>query len=386
MSPPRPQVVIAGGGLAGCLAALALARHRPEISFLLVEHGERFGGNHVWSFFDSDLTTDERALVEPLVCRHWPSHDIRFPALKRTLALGYNSIRSERLDQVMRSALRPDQYRLGRTILELAPGHMLVEGGERIEAALVLDARGPGPMPGLELGWQKFVGRTYRSSRPHQCDRPVVMDALVDQQEGYRFLYSLPFSDTELMVEDTYYSTSPALDVPMVGDRLDRLVAIGQSAEMAVVAQESGRLPVVLGGEIDSLWPEREPPVPKLGLRGGFFHPTTGYSLPDACRNALLIAAQADLCGAAAHDLLLSRARTAWKDRRFFRLLNRMLFHAADPRLRYRVLEHFYRLPEPVIARFYGARLTGLDKLRILSGRPPVPIRRAFAAIRGRAA
>jgi lycopene beta-cyclase len=63
-----------------------------------------------------------------------------------------------------------------------------------------------------------------------------------------------------------------------------------------------------------------------------------------------------------------------------------MLFHAAEPRLRYRVLEHFYRLPEAVIARFYAARLTRLDKLRILSGRPPVAIGRAIAAMRGKAA
>jgi lycopene beta-cyclase len=379
-------MVIAGGGLAGCLAALALVRQRPEISLLVVEQAEQFGGNHTWSFFDTDLSAAERALIQPLICRHWPSHDIRFPSLKRTLGIGYNSVRSERLDTVMRAELRPDQYRLGRAIKELAPGHVILDDGERIEAAVVIDARGPGPMPGLQLGWQKFVGRTYRSSAPHDCVRPVIMDALVDQENGYRFLYSLPFSETELMVEDTYYSTSPVLDVPLVRSRLDRLVARGGAAGMVGIGQETGLLPVLLGGQIEALWPTGEAPVPKLGLRGGFFHPTTGYSLPDACRNALLIAAQADLSGGAVYDLLASRARTAWTDRTFFQLLNRMLFHAAEPKKRYRVLEHFYRLPEPVIARFYGARLTRLDKLRILSGRPPVGITRAIAAIRGKAA
>jgi lycopene beta-cyclase len=50
------------------------------------------------------------------------------------------------------------------------------------------------------------------------------------------------------------------------------------------------------------------------------------------------------------------------------------------------VLEHFYRLPQEVIARFYSARLTALDKLRILSGKPPVPIGRALLAMRRTAA
>jgi lycopene beta-cyclase len=38
------------------------------------------------------------------------------------------------------------------------------------------------------------------------------------------------------------------------------------------------------------------------------------------------------------------------------------------------VLEHFYRLPEALIERFYADRLSALDRLRILSGRPPVPL------------
>ncbi|MGZ8998646.1 MAG: lycopene cyclase family protein, partial [Allosphingosinicella sp.] len=75
-----------------------------------------------------------------------------------------------------------------------------------------------------------------------------------------------------------------------------------------------------------------------------------------------------------------------WDQRRFYQRLNRMLFRAAESRRRYRILEHFYRLPEPLIARFYAGRLTALDKLRILSGRPPVPLGRAMTALRERRA
>ncbi|HLL20601.1 MAG TPA: lycopene cyclase family protein, partial [Kofleriaceae bacterium] len=51
--------------------------------------------------------------------------------------------------------------------------------------------------------------------------------------------------------------------------------------------------------------------------------------------------------------------------------LNKMLFHWFAPHQRYNVLERFYRLPEPVIRRFYALELTGLDRARILIGRPP---------------
>jgi lycopene beta-cyclase len=56
-----------------------------------------------------------------------------------------------------------------------------------------------------------------------------------------------------------------------------------------------------------------------------------------------------------------------------------MLFRAAQPDERYRVLQRFYGLREPLMARFYAGRLTPFDKARIVSGVPPVPF---FAGLR----
>ena len=60
------------------------------------------------------------------------------------------------------------------------------------------------------------------------------------------------------------------------------------------------------------------------------------------------------------------------------RLLNRMLFRAAEPEKRYQVLERFYGLNEGLVERFYRNRLTKKDKLRILIGKPPVPVTKAL--------
>jgi lycopene beta-cyclase len=386
VSASRPRLIIAGGGLAGCLAALALTERRPDVDFLIVEEGESFGGNHVWSFFDADVPARDRWLVDPLVGARWNDHEVRFPNRARTLGFGYNSVRSADLDARMRSALPPERYRLRSRIADIGPDHVTLAGGERLDAATVIDARGAGPHRGLDLAWQKFVGLTCRFDRGHGVDRPVIMDACVEQDDGYRFIYSLPFSASELLVEDTYYSTSPVLDVPLVRCRV-RSHLLRRGLEPAeILAQEAGVLPILLGGRIEELWRESEPPVARLGLRGGFFHPTTGYSLPDAVGNAALLTQQPELSGGALHALFHRRAKSLWHRRRFYQRLNRMLFRAADPRQRYRVLEHFYRLPEPVIARFYAGRLTALDKLRILSGRPPVPVGRAMTALRERRA
>ena len=48
----------------------------------------------------------------------------------------------------------------------------------------------------------------------------IVMDAIVDQAEGYRFVYCLPFAPDRLLVEDTYYATDPGLDPDAVEARI----------------------------------------------------------------------------------------------------------------------------------------------------------------------
>ena len=75
-------------------------------------------------------------------------------------------------------------------------------------------------------------------------------------------------------------------------------------------------------------------------------------------------------------------AQQAWRGQRFFRLLNRMLFLAGRADERWRVMQRFYRLPAPLIARFYAGRLSLRDKARIVSGKPPVPVVEALLAAR----
>jgi lycopene beta-cyclase len=60
-----------------------------------------------------------------------------------------------------------------------------------------------------------------------------------------------------------------------------------------------------------------------------------------------------------------------------------MLFRAGSPSQRFRVLERFYGLPEPSIRRFYAGRLAASDKMRLLAGKPPVPILGAMRALMG---
>lgn len=377
------DVAIVGGGLSGGLIALALRRRRPDAKVVIVERGETLGGNHIWSFFGSDIARADRDLIQPLVAHVWRGYDVVFPARRRTLPANYYSVTSERFDAQVRAAVPADAILTGRKVLAVSPSAVVLADGDRIEAGGVIDCRGAGDLSTLDLGWQKFLGRELQLKRPHGVERPTVMDASVAQIDGYRFVYTLPFDSDRMFVEDTYYSDTPDIDAVQLGVRIDTYAAAKGWKTKSVVREESGALAVVVGGDFEAYWASSGKGVAKAGVRAGLFHPTTGYSLPDAVRVASLVAGAADLSGTALHDLLHGHARAAWKARGFYRMLDAMLFRAAEPGDRYRVLERFYGLDAKLIARFYAGRSTLGDKARVLVGRPPVPIGRAIGAILG---
>ena len=72
MTGRRIDIAIVGGGLSGALLALALDRLHPGRRIVLIEAGERFGGNHVWSWFRRDVSRLDDWLLAPLVARRWP--------------------------------------------------------------------------------------------------------------------------------------------------------------------------------------------------------------------------------------------------------------------------------------------------------------------------
>src|SRR5690606_33591352 len=121
------------------------------------------------------------------------------------------------------------------------------------------------------------------------------------------------------------------------------------------------------------------------GMRAALFHPTTGYSLPEAVRVANLVAEAWPVGSAALAAKIRDHALTRHRQQGFYRLLNRMLFLAARPDRRHLVLQRFYRLPQPLIERFYAGRTTPADIARILVGKPPVPVHRALACLSERA-
>lgn len=384
---PPVDLAIVGGGLAGGLTALAVHRAYPGMTLALLEAGDSFGGNHRWSWFEGDLAPDAAGLLDCFSQKRWHGgHSVRFPGFQRQLAADYRSLTSRDFDVGLRRLLPQQSIRTGARAAALDAAGVTLDSGERVAARAVVDCRDFAPTPHLTGGWQVFAGHHIRTRRPHGLAAPIIMDADLPQHGAYRFVYSLPLAEDEIFVEDTYYADEPALDRALLAERIARYCA-AHGWEGEVIVREAGVLPVITGGDAAA---HRAclavPGVALAGARGLFSHPLTSYTLPFAAGNALAIARSAHLSGPDLAGLVARRAATHWRQTRFYRDLGRMLFQAAAPDERWRIFARFYGLPEPLIERFYAGRSTTLDKLRVLTGKPPVPIHRGFAALLGKGA
>jgi len=374
------DLILAGGGLANSLIAWRLRTERPSLRILVLEQGKRLGANHTWSFHESDLDAQQQRWIAPLVAHRWPRYDVKFPDLARTLDGGYASIASADLARVIEPALGP-ALRTGVWIDAVTPTSVQLADGETLHARAVIDGRGMGPNHHLALGYQTFLGQELRLQSAHGLTAPVIMDASVAQQGGYRFVYLLPFGPDRLLVEDTHYVDGAGWEPERLRANIAAYVAARGWQVRDVLREEQGSLPIVLAGDFERFWDALQG-QPSVGLRAGLFHPTTGYSLPHAVRLAERIAGLQDLSAPSLFGAIRDQARQSWQGQRFFRMLNRMLFLAGSPDHRWRVMQRFYRLPAPLIARFYAGRLNLGDKARLLTGKPPVPVLEAFDAVR----
>ena len=366
------DVILVGGGLASCVALLALAAARPGARVAIVERAAALCGNHTWCLHADDVPPELVDVLAPALAHRWPGYDVAFPEHVRTLDSPYACATSASLAGAVHAAIaaRPGfSARLGTAVQEVSATEVVLADGQRLRGRCVVDARGPAHFATnpAACGYQKFIGLELALTAPHGLARPMLMDATVAQRDGFRFLYVLPLAERRVLIEDTYFSDTPDLDDAESESAILAYASARGWQTVEVVREERGVLPLPLA----------MPEAPRAlgdgplvaGYQGGWFHPTTGYSMPLALRLAQFIAHGTEQPEAAARwQLLVDEHR---RQLAFALRLNKMLFRWFAPAQRHHVLARFYRAPEDTVRRFYALRTTRGDRARILCGRPP---------------
>ncbi|WP_297508060.1 lycopene beta-cyclase CrtY [uncultured Caulobacter sp.] len=381
----RADVVLVGGGLANGLIALRLRAMRPDLKVLLLERDRRIGGERSWRWFETDLAPGLAAWLRPLVTHRWSGWEAGPAGAERYFETPCFALTGERLSQALATALGANLW-LGVEVTEIAPHQVTLADGRRIAAAAVIDGRGPRNTRSLALRWRVSLAQAVTLDAAHGLSCPVLVDAVEAGDPACPAFTVLPLGPRRLRIEHARYAATPVIDPAPFRAAIGRYArARGWTIEQAA-SEDADALPIALGGDIDAYWREARPEVAKVGPRAAIFHPGTGHALPDAARLADQIAALPRITSASVRAVAETYSKTAWRRRRFHRLLNRLLFVACPPEARPQVAARFHRLPPSLIHRFHAARLTLWDKARILAAPSPIPLAEAFEQIPDRAA
>jgi lycopene beta-cyclase len=352
-------LLIAGGGVAGCFAALAMARLRPESAMVLVGEEVRFGGGSGMLVLDAGLSADERKLLQPVIARSWDYCYVALPSRSRKLKLSSHLITTEAIHREVADAL-PDRCARSAKVVAIRDDSLLLPGGESLAGTGALDARGWAQQTTLEIAWRHRTARTCRFADPHRVDLPVLADMTLETG-GCGHFTCVPLDENTLRIERIDYSRSPEGGADGTSRIEDYVSRRGWHDGEPRKAESSSR-PIPLGGDFAAYWRIGGARVAKLGARGGFSHPFNGSALPDALRTALALVRQNDLSGAALHDLFEAEAAALWKRRDFHRSVNRLLFDKGGE-----ALAALYDLDAPLLGRFFAEDVGIFDRRKILA-------------------
>ncbi len=360
--------LILGAGCAGLSLAWQLLDAGVTSPICLFDQRQGYANDRTWSYWQVEPTPFDDLADKQWV--NWAVVDDQGRAAHRgTARLPYCHLRSDvfyrrvlerleaapnvtlRLGQriVWAGAIPGDRDDRGRVAIETREGRW--EGRHLFDSIGVTARGGENPSGGgrgPSRPWlQHFLGLRIRASRPvFTPETLTLMDHRVSQENGPHFIYLLPFSPTEALIENTYLfpvRIPPARHRRELTDYLTRHCGL-RPGEWEVVEEEGGAIP--MGGFSAS--PEGPPRVHRIGLAGGAARPSTGYAflrIQRQCRR---------LAEAVAQGREPSMDRSVFGAGKY-RLFDRILLHALgrSPRLAPAFFTTlFERAPAESVVRF----------------------------------
>ena len=280
MSKPglETDVIVLGGGCAGLSLASRMAAMPGGPRMLVVESRREYQEDRTWCgwrlgphYFDD------------CVVRHWHSWQVTGGARHRQTSERYPyEMVSAGLfyDKACRSVASSDQVTLltGADVLEVEEREQTVAvrlcDGTVHAAPWVIDTRPKRCPLSWPWIWQNFVGLVVEFDKEQTSvlgDIPTLMNFQPEEGHVAQFVYVLPFSATQYLVEWTRLSTKEG-QLPAIESKL-RAWLDAVSSQWKPIRRECGSLPMAV--------PEKEPKSARVvvaGMRGGSMRASSGYA------------------------------------------------------------------------------------------------------------
>ncbi len=355
------RYVIVGAGAAGLSLCHALLERGVTDEIVVLDRKPNFADDRTWCFWN--------AVPHPfshLVSSCWNSWEVVGADGRRaaqTAHGGYACLRGRDFYASVTETIR----RHPNVTLELG----CPVDSEVPDADFVFDSR-PRQVPSGGLSFsQRFYGQFVRTSSPvfdPACC--TLMDFRISQGRGLHFVYVLPFSPTEALVENTYIQP---FDVPAISAEQHRREIAAYLSEwyalnsFTVEREEAGAIPMTT-----QEFPRRDGRVFFIGTAGGCAKPSSGYTftrIQAQCRQI------ADAVAAGRLDSFQEAPTSARF--RFFDTVFLQALHecpGAFPDYFYRL---FSRVPPDTLTAFLSETSSWPSDFHILRALPLLPFLRA---------
>ncbi|MDG2403847.1 MAG: lycopene cyclase family protein [Paracoccaceae bacterium] len=348
---PIPIVVI-GDGCAG-LSLAAKADLLPEYALAIVApRPEPPETDHIWGMWQMDWLKD----VVPLARKKWQKWLIITAETKVLMQADTHPYHAlTRQTWLAHCKQRAAQY--GVTF------HDGMSKLADLPAQQVFDSRPPKRRQNMML--QHFIGWQVRAASGSFDDSTaILMDFRCDQSRGMHFIYCLPFSDCEALVESTLISPRLEPDAFYETAISNWLTDCAGLMDFEITQTEKGAIPL-------GLMARHDPNLQGIGGNGGAIRPSSGYAFSFIQKQIARAVAQVANGG----QLQFGRPHKTidlWMDRVFLAVLRHQPEHAPEI-----FTKMATRLTGDEFALFLSGEADMTLRAKVVTAMPPLPFLRA---------
>ncbi len=367
---------IIGAGAAGTLLADALLTdpHFEKCSVLILDRlGDQYK-DRTWCFW-----SERTHALDHLVSHQWSeiyAGDSDHPNYQAIAPYTYQMIHGVDFHNYFRSKIKKHQQVnwVEQEVVAVTEGETVVEiktTTEAYTAARVFDSRFDYKLfqehtkyPVLQ---QHFVGWFIETEAPQfNPDQALFMDFSVPQMGNTRFMYLLPTSNREALVEYTLFSHQP-LKPEAYTEAIETYLSKKNIDAYKVVKTESGSIPM----SCTPLWERQSKRVIPIGLSAGWAKPSTGFTFD---RTLVRVKRIVEELKKVNPSIRVQRKDRFWLyDLLLLDILDRQNHKGAT------IFSRLFRKRKPqLILRFLGEKTRFNEELSIMAANKPLPFLAAF--------
>ncbi|KHJ36783.1 lycopene cyclase family protein [Pedobacter glucosidilyticus] len=212
------------------------------------------------------------------------------------------------------------------------------------------------------LMWQSFVGWRVKTLKPvFNSSRMTLMDFDIPQNGQTQFLYELPFSDTESLVEITRFGEEKLN--PTAAEALLKDYLAARNTPYEITETEVGAIPMTTHFDSKRKTLHKNENIIFLGTLAGAIKPTTGYGFKRMAKYA------DDVAKAMATHAALPTTYRPWRFRLYDTILLQIL--VSQPQRGKEIFQTlFKKQPTPRILKFLDEETSIKEEVMIFSKLP----------------